>query len=143
MNRPGMNFQSWAAGVLFAVLAGIVGYSLPREFGGAGPSNAGNESATDYTRPTKMKPIEPGQAPSFSPPAEDKLPDGDFGKMVRLGEDIFNNTAGQARAFVGNDLRCANCHLDAGRLANSAPLWAAYVAYPAFRSKNGHVNTFA
>jgi thiosulfate dehydrogenase len=71
------------------------------------------------------------------------LPDGVFGKMVRLGKDIFNGTAGHAKEFVGNDLRCANCHLDGGRLANSAPLWAAYVAYPTFRSKNGHVNTFA
>ena len=34
-------------------------------------------------------------------------------------------------------------HLDQGRLANSAPLWAAYVAYPAYRSKNWHVKTFA
>jgi thiosulfate dehydrogenase len=143
MNRPGVNFQNWAAGILFALLAGIVGYSLPREFVGAGPSNVGNASATDYARPPKMKPIEPGEAARFSPPPEDKLPDGDFGEMVQLGEDIFNDTAGHAKEFVGNDLRCANCHLDAGRLANSAPLWAAYVAYPAFRSKNGHVNTFA
>ena len=35
-----------------------------------------------------------------------------------------------------------NCHLDGGRLANSAPLWAAYVAYPAFRTKNKQINTF-
>jgi hypothetical protein len=53
MNRPRMKFQNWAAGVLFAVLAGIVGYSLPRGFSGAGPSNVENVSATDYTKPTK------------------------------------------------------------------------------------------
>ncbi|HSN33919.1 MAG TPA: c-type cytochrome, partial [Ideonella sp.] len=29
-----------------------------------------------------------------------------------------------------------------GRRENSAPMWAAYVAYPAYRSKNRHVNTF-
>lgn len=63
--------------------------------------------------------------------------------MVRAGERIFEGSGSDARAYVGNDLRCSNCHLDRGRLAGSAPLWAAYVAYPAFRSKNGHVNTFA
>jgi thiosulfate dehydrogenase len=36
-----------------------------------------------------------------------------------------------------------NCHLDAGRKENASPLGAAYVAYPAYRSKNKHVNTFA
>lgn len=40
-------------------------------------------------------------------------------------------------------MRCSNCRLDRGRLANSAPLWAAYLVYPAYRSKNGHVNSFA
>ncbi len=39
-------------------------------------------------------------------------------------------------------LRCSNCHLDAGRLANSAPLAQAYVRYPAFRKKTGQVDTF-
>jgi thiosulfate dehydrogenase len=42
---------------------------------------------------------------------------------------------------VGNDLACVNCHLDRGRLAGSAPMWAAYVYYPAYRKKNDMVNT--
>jgi thiosulfate dehydrogenase len=62
--------------------------------------------------------------------------------MVRKGEQIFVNTQENARKYVGNNLNCVNCHLDAGRKANASPLWAAYVAYPAYRSKNKHVNTF-
>lgn len=81
------------------------------------------------------------QAP-FAPPADGDFPEDGFGDMVRLGRDIFTDTAKHAGAFVGNDLKCSNCHLDKGRLANSAPLWSAYVAYPAFRKKNNHVNTF-
>ena len=77
------------------------------------------------------------------PPPESAIPDGPFGTMVRMGSDIFQDTGRHASGFVGNDLRCSNCHLDGGRLPGSAPLWAAYENYPAYRSKNRHVNTFA
>ncbi|HQT79305.1 MAG TPA: c-type cytochrome [Rhodopila sp.] len=63
--------------------------------------------------------------------------------MVKLGRDIFRETGTYAQDFVGNKLRCSNCHLDAGRLPGAAPLWAAWVAFPAYRAKNKHVNTFA
>lgn len=80
----------------------------------------------------------------FSPPPLSSLPKDDkFGAMVRLGYEIFEHPAQYASDYVGNNLRCSNCHMDAGRQAGAAPLWAAYVSYPAYRSKNGHVNTFA
>ena len=80
---------------------------------------------------------------SFSPPAESKIPNDDFGRLVRLGRSIFTDTKKYAGGFVGNDLRCSNCHIDAGRLANSAPLWGAYVAYPQYRAKTKHVDSYA
>ncbi len=79
----------------------------------------------------------------FEPPPENAMPSGEFGKSVKLGEQIFMHTGQFAGKFVGNALTCANCHLDAGRRADSGPLWAAYISYPAYRSKNGHVNTLA
>lgn len=82
-------------------------------------------------------------AKPFAPPAERAMPEGEFGKMVKRGEQIFLHTRQNAPAFVGNSLDCASCHLDAGRRANSAPMWGAYVAYPAFRTKDGAVSTFA
>ncbi len=63
--------------------------------------------------------------------------------MISLGEEIFRHPAQAAPQFVGNRLACSNCHIDAGRLADASPLWAAWVAFPAYRAKNGHVNTFA
>ncbi|MGB6307292.1 MAG: c-type cytochrome, partial [Steroidobacteraceae bacterium] len=80
---------------------------------------------------------------SFAPPQESALPDDEFGNMVRMGEEIFEDSQHYAPAFVGNALRCSSCHLNAGRKADSAPLWAAYVAYPEYRAKNKKVNTFA
>lgn len=85
----------------------------------------------------------PADGAAFHPPSEATLSNDAFGALVKQGEAIFTNTRAMAPDYVGNDLSCANCHLDRGRLAYSAPLWAAYPAYPAFRKKNNKVNTFA
>lgn len=87
--------------------------------------------------------LAPPKAVPFTPPAADAIPNDDFGKMVKKGEQIFVNTQQYARQYVGNSLNCVNCHLDAGRKANASPLWGAFVAYPAYRSKTRQVNTFA
>jgi len=88
--------------------------------------------------------VEPARAVAtgFVPPPLSTIPDNEFGKVVRQGLAIFEHTGTNAPAFSGNALACVNCHLDAGRLAGASPLWAAYLAYPAYRAKNGHVNTF-
>lgn len=91
--------------------------------------------------------VEPGHEPGpdgyFKPPARDAYPDGPFGEKVQLGEAIFQatNTNPASGKYVGNKQVCQGCHLDAGRLANSAPMWASWVAYPAYRKKTKAVNT--
>ncbi len=80
---------------------------------------------------------------TFVPPPDSAIPDNEFGKMVRLGENIFRDTQHYGAQYVGNTLNCQNCHLDGGRMAGSAPLWAAFGSYPAYRSKNKHVNSYA
>ncbi|WP_244626067.1 c-type cytochrome [Bradyrhizobium betae] len=120
----------WFAGIVFFGLVGVVGYSLPH-LQAAAPVEAAAET---IAKPAPQ---------AFRPPLDAEPTDDKFGEMVRLGERIFNDTAANAGEFVGNDLRCANCHLDGGRLPNSAPLWAAFVNFPTYRPKNDHVNTFA
>ena len=75
-------------------------------------------------------------------PSDRPIPDDEFGKVVQLGRQIFDDPARYASQYVGNELRCESCHLDEGRHVGSAPLWAAYVSYPAYRAKNHHINTF-
>lgn len=77
----------------------------------------------------------------FAPPAESEIPADELGDAIMLGKKIFVNTHQYAKDFVGNGLNCANCHLDNGRKADSAPLWAAYGLYPAFRQKTGQIDT--
>lgn len=85
--------------------------------------------------------IQPIPVKPYLPPEEQTIPNNEFGEMIRLGKKVFTETGKYAGKYVGNGLNCVNCHLDAGRLANSAPLWAAWVKYPAYRSKNKKVNT--
>src|SRR5690606_39015723 len=79
----------------------------------------------------------------FWPPAADAIPDNEFGEVVRRGQDYFLHTSRLLPQYTGNSLNCVNCHIDAGRRVDSAPMWGAYVLYPAYRKKNGHVNTLA
>jgi thiosulfate dehydrogenase len=105
---------------------------------------AGGASLIVNRLPTPAVAAEPVAATTaFAPPADSAIPAGKFGDVVRFGEQIFREPGTYAPQFVGNQLRCSNCHLQAGRLAGASPMWAAYTAYPAYRSKNGHVNTFA
>lgn len=47
---------------------------------------------------------------AFEPPPERDMPDGEYGKVVRFGEQVFLDTARAAPRYVGNDLSCGNCH---------------------------------
>ena len=98
-------------------------------------------AACAYAHAQPLPPA-PANQVKFVPPKTDDIPNTPLGDFVRFGRDIFVDTQRYAKEYVGNQLNCQNCHLDAGSLATSAPMWAAYVAYPAFRTKNEQVNTF-
>ena len=124
--------QSVAKKLSAADVAAVAAY-----FGGSAPS------ASTAASPPAAGAGAQGKQPGFAPPAESTIPDDEFGRLVRLGKAIFTDTKKYAGAYVGNDLRCSNCHLDAGRLAGSAPLWGAYVSYPQYRAKTKRVDDFA
>ena len=74
-------------------------------------------------------------------PKESSIPHDEFGKLVLQGKHTFVETQTYAGQYTGNALNCVNCHLDRGRRKESAPMGAAYVKYPKYRSKNKKVNT--
>jgi thiosulfate dehydrogenase len=97
---------------------------------------------TTEAAPAATAPVAVTAVPTqFTPPAESEIPKNEFGEAVLLGKNIFVNTQQYAKDFVGNGMNCANCHLDNGRKADSAPLWAAYGLYPAYRQKTGQIDT--
>lgn len=121
----------------------------------AGLSDADITAVTGYIaslqqneQPTVMRPPHDGayqftaqSSDNFTPPPESAIPAGPDGDEIWRGRMIFEDTQKYARQYVGNELNCSSCHLDRGRRADSAPMWAAYVAFPKYRSKNHRVNT--
>jgi thiosulfate dehydrogenase len=83
----------------------------------------------------------PAQQAAFAPPSLESIPDGPQGEAIRRGRALFINTGAAAPRYAGSGLNCSNCHLDEGRLANAAPMWAAWGMYPAYRTKNDQINT--
>lgn len=98
------------------------------------------EPEVDYQ---KQLPAAPEGQITFEPPQERDIPDNQYGDMVRKGRDLFVNTQQLRGKNVFNGQNCVNCHLDAGRIASSAPMWAAFGMYPAYRGKNDKVNTLS
>ncbi len=107
----------------------------------AGATTGGGEQTGFAGPPPQRAAAASKPADSFTPPPESEIPKNEYGETVLLGKALFTNTQQYAKNYVGNAMNCSNCHLDNGRKANSAPLWAAYVLYPAYRKKTGKVDT--
>ncbi|HCW89783.1 MAG TPA: cytochrome C [Marinobacter sp.] len=78
------------------------------------------------------------------PPTMEDLEDADIHpelkRVIRRGYDLFTNTQQLRGKNVFNNMNCSSCHLGAGRVPFSAPIWPAAVTLPDYRGKNGHVN---
>ena len=72
-------------------------------------------------------------------PAISTIPAGPLGDSIRLGERVITATQSTVKAYVGNGLTCANCHLDAGRQAGAAPLVGLAGVFPEYESRTGAV----
>ncbi|TWT49301.1 putative methyltransferase YcgJ [Rubripirellula amarantea] len=70
-------------------------------------------------------------------------PSGPLGEMVRLGETLVNETSSHplTRSFVGNQLNCTSCHLEAGRHREAASFRGVAAAYPAYSPRESSVIT--
>lgn len=83
-----------------------------------------------------------GSESYHTPPQEVEIPKDKYGDEVRFGKKIFIQTSQYARRYSGNGLSCSNCHLDGGRRANAAPLWAAFGMYPLLSARDDRTLTF-
>jgi thiosulfate dehydrogenase len=137
-------------GGILAAAAGVIVMAVQVSPDPAITAKAGKPVLTADTKPDTSPSLAAAASTAsktpalFQPPSEQDIPKNEFGRAVKMGRDIFEDTKRYASQYVGttSNLNCDSCHLDDGRLAYSAPLWAAYVSYPAYRSKNKHVNTF-
>jgi thiosulfate dehydrogenase len=75
--------------------------------------------------------------------AEPKMPDGPLGKVIRLGEELVENTTTHpmTKPYVGNALNCTSCHLANGTDQRAASFIGVATAYPAWSPREGRVIT--
>jgi thiosulfate dehydrogenase len=87
--------------------------------------------------------IAPGSQPASGEEAKRELPPGELGRVIELGREIVDNTGSHplSRPFVGNDLTCSSCHLDAGQHPEAASFLGVATAYPAWSPREQRVIT--
>ena len=88
--------SNWLAGILALIAAASLGYVLPRAPAGISQTAPKSETVVSTSGAVPRVESQPNQPVDFSPPSEDRIPDNEFGKMVRLGEAIFHDTQGNA-----------------------------------------------
>lgn len=82
-----------------------------------------------------LKPVSPPSALDalFLPPSPESIPGSRRGEQIRLGYEIVVRTQDYAKPYVGNELNCTNCHLDAGLNPNAASFVGISGVYPEYR----------
>jgi thiosulfate dehydrogenase len=115
---------------------------LPVILGVATLLSCSSESAQVKTEESRGS--QTGEGPiEFTPPSLETIPGGQLGEQIRLGYKIVVDTQEYARSYVGNQLNCTNCHLDAGLNPNAASFVGLAAVYPEYRTRDARVNTLA
>jgi thiosulfate dehydrogenase len=88
------------------------------------PADAGFELVNDVVKDT----------------TPDRLPDDSLlAAQIRFGLRIVENTPQHAPQFVGNDLSCGNCHLNAGQRYRALPYTGIAATFPEPRRREGRL----
>jgi thiosulfate dehydrogenase len=82
---------------------------------------------------------------SWTPPEVGALPDDPYGRAARRGRDLFTATyahigpdvADPAKRYAGNNLACANCHLQAGTKKFGLPVYGLMGDFPEYSARRG------
>lgn len=68
-----------------------------------------------------------------------RIPAGPAGEDIRLGQSIFDYTPRYAAKYVGNQMNCADCHLQSGRAPYSGPMVGLAHIFPTYNERAGRV----
>ncbi len=79
--------------------------------------------------------IEKIDSVSFNPPQPQEAPP-DIRDAVMLGYNILMDTPKYASQYVGNKMKCRNCHLDAGRAMKGLSLVGVGATYPQYKERH-------
>jgi thiosulfate dehydrogenase len=83
----------------------------------------------------------------FIPPDTSSLNDDLYGRTVKYGLELMNNTPyylgpkGIKGNFLGNEMTCTNCHLNAGAKTYGNSLYNTHKSYPQYRAREDKILT--
>lgn len=82
-------------------------------------------------------------------PDTSKIPNDEFGKLVRYGRDLVMNTAyyigpeGKVSKNLGNKMNCTNCHLQGGTTPYGFNYFSTHANYPQYRAREDAILSLA
>jgi len=90
-------------------------------------------------------PVRAQNAAMWTVPEVGALPRDAHGLLVREGRDLITatyayigpNVADASKRYAGNNLACANCHLEAGTKKFGLPLFGLYGDFPQYSARSG------
>ncbi|HET9424355.1 MAG TPA: c-type cytochrome [Gemmatimonadaceae bacterium] len=83
-------------------------------------------------------------SPSFDPvawkaPADSEIPADSLGKSIRRGQALVMHTSDSLPSYAPGAINCSNCHVDAGRNVDAAPLTGSHARFPKYLERTGAV----
>lgn len=76
---------------------------------------------------------------AWQPPPESAIPGDSLGASIRRGLALVMHTADSLPAYDPGRLNCTNCHINAGRNVDAAPLAGSHARFPKYMDRTGAV----
>lgn len=102
-----------------------------------------------HVEPKKPEPPKTPELTEFIPPDTSDLKDDIYGRTVKYGMRLMLNTAyyigphGTVGKYLGNEMTCTNCHLNAGAKPYGNNLFNTHRTYPQYRAREDKILTCA
>lgn len=144
--------QTPRGSLLIILLIGIIGFVIAAcstaSPGGTATTTSASPSAAAGASSAGNPPLIPADAglsqarAVVKDPNRGPLPsDQELANQIKLGYQIILDTPGQAGTYVGNDLSCTNCHLNAGQKDKALPLTGVAADFPQYSAREGRLIT--
>lgn len=72
-------------------------------------------------------------------PTDAEIPNDSLGASIRRGLALIQHTADSLPRYAPGRISCTNCHLNAGRNVDAAPLTGSYARFPKYLDRSGAV----
>ncbi len=87
-----------------------------------------------------MERVETAQGSNeWRPPTDAEIPTDSLGASIRRGLALINHTPDSLPRFAPGNISCSNCHINAGRVADAAPLTGSHVRFPKYLDRSAAV----